>query len=70
MQDANDPFPAYPEDADVPEGSSLISFRTEAAEKVRELGNAHFRQVCRMAQRAAAVFSRHQLHLLADYTAL
>ena len=46
MQDANDPYPAYPEDADVPEGTTLIAFRMEAADKIRELGNGHFKQAC------------------------
>ena len=45
MQDPNDPYPAYPEDADVPQGTSLIPFRMEASEKLREQGNALFKQV-------------------------
>ena len=45
MQDPSDPLPAHPEDADVPEGADLVAFRLEAADKLREAGNALFKQV-------------------------
>lgn len=45
LQDPSDPFPTHPEDADVPEGQQLVPFRLQAAEKLREAGNACFKQV-------------------------
>ncbi len=40
-----DPFPEWPEDADLPEGEAEFSFRIAAAETIRSKGNELFKQV-------------------------
>ncbi|KAK9815444.1 hypothetical protein WJX72_003733 [[Myrmecia] bisecta] len=39
-----DPYPAYPEDATVPEGEQELAFRSRAAEQVKARGNALFKE--------------------------
>ncbi|CAL8463756.1 g3290 [Coccomyxa elongata] len=39
-----DPYPEWPEDAEVPEGEAEVSFRIAAAETIRSKGNEFFKQ--------------------------
>ncbi|KAL3130719.1 hypothetical protein ABBQ38_000068 [Trebouxia sp. C0009 RCD-2024] len=38
-QEEGDPYPQYPDDADVPEGQSEVAFRVKAATDIKALGN-------------------------------
>lgn len=39
------PYPAYPDDAEVPEGTSALNFHIQAASEIRAAGNDLFKQV-------------------------
>lgn len=40
-----DPYPQYPDDADVPEGQSEVAFRVKAATDIKALGNDLYKKV-------------------------
>lgn len=41
-----DPYPQYPDDADVPQGQSEVAFRVKAATDIKSLGNDLYKKVC------------------------
>ena len=41
-----DPYPQYPDDADVPQGQSEVAFRVKAATDIKTLGNDLYKKVC------------------------
>lgn len=42
-----DPYPQYPDDADVPQGQSEVAFRVKAASDIKTLGNELYKKVHR-----------------------
>ena len=42
-----DPYPQYPDDADVPQGQSEVAFRVKAATDIKALGNELYKKVQR-----------------------
>ena len=40
-----DPYPQYPDDADVPQGQSEVAFRVKAAADIKALGNDLYKKV-------------------------
>ena len=42
-----DPYPQYPDDADVPQGQSEVAFRVKAATDIKTLGNELYKKVHR-----------------------
>lgn len=42
-----DPYPQYPDDAEVPQGQSEVAFRVKAATDIKALGNDLYKKVHR-----------------------